>query len=96
MGLFDTKRNIRVQKGRETQERERREREKSEVSYSCTLLCYISLSYFHLEENGPKINNLCLTSNTIGSNAASNSHTFDPHVTWSPCVHRAGCYLNLL
>ena len=61
-----------------------------------TLLCYISLSYFHLEENGPKINNLCLTSNTIGSNAASNSHTFDPHVTWSPCVHRAGCYLNLL
>ena len=44
VGLFDTKRNIRVQKGRETQERERREREKSEVSYSCTLLCYISLS----------------------------------------------------
>ena len=42
--MFDTKRNIRVQKGRETQERERREREKSEVSYSCTLLCYISLS----------------------------------------------------
>ena len=29
--MFDTKRNIRVQKGRETQERERREREKSEV-----------------------------------------------------------------
>ena len=31
VGLFDTKRNLRVQKGRETQERERREREKSEV-----------------------------------------------------------------
>ena len=27
VGLFDTKRNLRVQKGRETQERERRERE---------------------------------------------------------------------
>ena len=34
VGLFDTKRNIRVQKGRETQERERREREKSEVESS--------------------------------------------------------------
>ena len=32
--MFDTKRNIRVQKGRETQERERREREKSEVRSS--------------------------------------------------------------
>lgn len=32
VGLFDTKRNVRVQKGRETQEREKREREKSEVS----------------------------------------------------------------
>ena len=31
VGLFDTKRNLRVQKGRETQERERREREKREV-----------------------------------------------------------------
>ena len=54
-----------------------------------TLLCYISLSYFHLEENGPKINNLCLTSNTIDSNSASNSHTTDPHVTWGPV--RAPC-----
>ena len=34
VGLFDTKRNIRVQKGRETQEKERREREKSEVESS--------------------------------------------------------------
>ena len=33
VGLFDTKRNLRVQKGRETQERERREREKSEVGF---------------------------------------------------------------
>ena len=33
VGLFDTKGNLRVQKGRETQERERREREKREVGF---------------------------------------------------------------
>ena len=40
-----------------------------------TLLCYISLSYFHLEENGPKINNLCLTSNIIDSIMLLQIHT---------------------
>ena len=49
VGLFDTKRNIRVQKGRETQERERREREKSEVRCSCCLVplfpCCLAVRY---------------------------------------------------
>ena len=41
VGLFDTKRNLRVQKGRETQERERREREKSEVRIRICWLVFL-------------------------------------------------------
>ena len=38
VGLFDTKRIVRVQKGREAQEREKREREKSELDLELDFL----------------------------------------------------------
>lgn len=45
VGLFDTKRNIRVQKGREAQEREKREREKSEVDLELDFLAPFLVKY---------------------------------------------------
>lgn len=45
VGLFDTKRNIRVQKGREAQEKERREREKSEVDLELDFLAPFLVKY---------------------------------------------------
>ena len=45
VGLFDTKRNVRVQRGRETQERERREREKSEVDLELDFLAPFLVKY---------------------------------------------------
>ena len=45
VGLFDTKRNVRVQKGREAQEREKREREKSEVDLELDFLAPFLVKY---------------------------------------------------
>ena len=45
VGLFDTKRNVRVQRGRETQDRERREREKSEVDLELDFLAPFLVKY---------------------------------------------------
>ena len=45
VGLFDTKRNQRVQRGRETQERERREREKSELDLELDFLAPFLVKY---------------------------------------------------
>ena len=45
VGLFDTKRNLRVQKGREAQEREKREREKSEVDLELDFLAPFLVKY---------------------------------------------------
>ena len=54
VGLFDTKRNIRVMKGREALEQEKKEREKSEVDLELDFLAPFLVKYDIAEMNRQK------------------------------------------